>query len=125
MPPVLDSQSGALSATFGALADPTRRQILERLSHGPITVGELAQPFDMSWPAVTKHLGVLERAGLIERHHAGQRRVLELKPEPMDQARGWIEYHRRFRKGSLESLADYLERGVTKLNPSTSKRTKK
>jgi DNA-binding transcriptional ArsR family regulator len=106
--------SDVLSATFAALADPTRRQIVERLSRGRATVGELVKPFDMSWPAVTKHVAVLERAGLVSRHRAGLHRVLELNPAPIDGIRRWMDHHRRFWQGSLDSLADYLERGLVK-----------
>ena len=118
------SQADELNATFGALADPTRRQIVERLSRGRATVGEIVQPFNVSWPAVTKHLRVLERAGLVGRHRAGLHRILELNPEPLEQVQQWIEHHRQFWKGNLDSLADYLERGITKLI-SKSKRARK
>ena len=114
MPAASSSDSAALNATFAALADPTRRQIVERLSRGPAPVGELVRPFDMSWPAVTKHLRSLEQAGLVRRHRAGQHRVLELEPGPMNQARAWMDHHRQFWEKSLDSLADYLERGITK-----------
>ena len=132
MPSVLSSDSDALNATFAALADPTRRQIVERLSRGPAPVGELVQPFDMSWPAVTKHLRALEQAGLVRRHRAGQHRVLELEPGPMNEVRAWMDHHRQFWEKSLDSLADYLERGITKTvqrpakssRPRRSKRTK-
>ena len=113
-----------LSATFAALADPTRREIVHRLSQGRATVGELVQPFDISWPAVTKRLHVLERAGLVTRHRLGQRRVLELKPEPMDKASEWIRDHRRFWDGSLDALADYLERDINDKKPKSKKKRK-
>lgn len=104
----------SLSLTLAALADPTRRQIVERLSHRRATVGELVKPFKMSWPAVTRHVQILERAGLVTRHRAGLHRVIELNPEPIDQVRQWMDHHRRFWEHSLDSLADYLERGITK-----------
>ena len=112
-----------LTATFAALSDPTRRRIVERLGKGRATVGEIVQPFDMSWPAVTKHLRVLERAGLVCRHRAGLHRVLELQREPLDRAGKWIEHHRKFWEGSLDSLAAYLEKGITK-STSTKMKTK-
>jgi DNA-binding transcriptional ArsR family regulator len=121
MPPVLPSDSEALDATFAALADSTRRRIVERLSRGPAPVGELAQPFDISWPAVTKHLRTLEEAGLVRRHPSGQHRILELEPGPMNQARAWMDHHRQFWEKSLDSLADYLERGVAKSAPRPAK----
>jgi DNA-binding transcriptional ArsR family regulator len=117
--------SNALNAVFAALADPTRRQIVERLSRGRATVGELVQPFAMSWPAVTRHLAVLERAGLVSRHRSGLHRVLELNPAPIDRIRDWMDHHRRFWQGSLDSLADYLERGIVKNSPKTNQRTQK
>ncbi|MGC2579202.1 MAG: metalloregulator ArsR/SmtB family transcription factor, partial [Terrimicrobiaceae bacterium] len=103
-----------LSTTFAALADPTRRVILERLSRGEATPGELARPLRISWPAVTRHLRVLERAGLLQRRRSGRNHVLTLEPKPMKQAEAWIAAYRRFWEGSFDALADYLERGVTK-----------
>lgn len=98
-----------LSATFSALADPTRRALLERLSEGPATVGELAEPLDMSWPAVTKHLKVLERAGLLQRRRKGRQHVMNLEPGPMKSATEWLEFYRQFWEGSFDRLAAYLE----------------
>lgn len=83
-----------LDATFFALADPTRRAILARLAKGEATVGELSAPFDMSQPAISKHLKVLERAGLISVGHDGQRRPRRLEPEPLAAATDWIARHR-------------------------------
>ncbi|HET9522695.1 MAG TPA: metalloregulator ArsR/SmtB family transcription factor [Terrimicrobiaceae bacterium] len=103
-----------MSTTFAALADPTRRVILERLSRGEATPGELARPLRISWPAVTKHLRVLERAGLLQRRRNGRNHLLTLEPEPIKQADAWIATYRRFWEESFNSLADYLERGVTK-----------
>ena len=114
MPSSAGRDSDALDATFAALADATRRGIVERLSRGPAPVGELVEPLAMSWPAVTKHLQVLERAGLVQRHRAGRHRVLELNPEPMTRAQGWMDQHREFWEKNLDSLAAYLERGITK-----------
>ena len=97
-----------LSATFAALADPTRRAILARLSSGEATVTELAAPFDMSLPAVSKHLKVLERAGLIERGREAQWRPCRLQAEPLKEAAGWVEQYRSHWEESLDRLGDYL-----------------
>ena len=111
-----ETRSSRLSATFAALADPTRRTILERLSRGEATPGELAKPLRISWPAVTKHLRVLERAGLLRRRRDGRKHLLTFKPEAMKQAESWIASYRQFWEGRLDSLADYMERGVTRSN---------
>jgi DNA-binding transcriptional ArsR family regulator len=97
-----------LSATFAALADPTRRAILERLADGDTTVSELAEPFEMSMPAVSKHLKVLERAGLISRMRDAQKRPCRLEAEPLKQAVTWIEQYRRHWDERLDRLEDYL-----------------
>lgn len=97
-----------LSATFAALADPTRRAILARLARGEISVGELAQPFDMSLPAVTKHLNVLERAGLITRGRDAQWRPCRLRAEPLKSAATWIDNYRQHWEQRLDRLDDYL-----------------
>ena len=97
-----------LSTTFAALADPTRRAILARLAAGETTVGELAEPFAMSLPAVSKHLKVLEHAGLIERSRHGQWRPARLKAEPLQDAAEWIESYRRFWEARFDRLDDYL-----------------
>ena len=94
-----------LSATFAALADPTRRAILARLSSGGASVTELARPFDVSMPAVSKHLKVLERAGLVERGKSAQWRPRRLNAGPLKQAVDWIEPYRRFWEASVEPLA--------------------
>jgi DNA-binding transcriptional ArsR family regulator len=114
MPTRTERRSGDLSATFAALSDPTRRVILERLSRGDGTPGELARPLRISSPAVTKHLRVLERAGLLQRRRNGRQHILTLEPGPMKQADAWIATYRRFWEGSLDALADYLERGLSK-----------
>ena len=111
---ITQTRSPRLSTTFAALADPTRRVILERLSRGEATSGELARPLRISWPAVTKHLRVLERAGLLQRRREGRNHVLTLEPEPMKQADAWIATYRRFWEGTFDALAEYLTRGVTK-----------
>jgi DNA-binding transcriptional ArsR family regulator len=97
-----------LSATFAALADPTRRAILARLALGETSVGELAEPFDMSLPAVSKHLKVLERAGLIARGREAQWRPARLEAGPLRDVADWIEHYRRFWEQSLDRLGDYL-----------------
>ena len=97
-----------LSATFSALADPTRRAILARLALGETTVNELAAPFDMSLPAVSKHLKVLENAGLIARGREAQWRPCKLKVDSLKEASAWIEQYRRFWEESLDRLDVYL-----------------
>jgi DNA-binding transcriptional ArsR family regulator len=97
-----------LSATFAALADPTRRAILARLSRGEATVTELAQPFSMSMPAISKHLKVLERAGLIERGREAQWRPCRLQAEPLREVDDWVEQYRRFWEESFDRLDEYL-----------------
>ena len=99
-----------LSQTFSALADPTRRAILARLALGDATVGELAEPFDMSLPAVSRHLKVLTDAGLIERHTEAQWRRCELKAEGLRAASDWIEEYRRFWETQFKRLEAYLDR---------------
>ena len=98
-----------LSETLFALADPTRRAILARLALGEATVGELARPFDMSGPAVSKHLKVLEKAGLIRRGRDAQRRPCRLEASRMKEASDWLDGFRRFYEGSLDRLETYLE----------------
>ena len=97
-----------LSATFAALADPTRRAILARLSRGEATVTELAAPFDMSMPAVSRHLKVLERAGLIERGREAQWRPCRLQAEPLREVEDWVEQYRRHWEESFDRLDEYL-----------------
>ncbi len=97
-----------LDATFAALADPTRRAILARLASGEASVTELARPFEMSLPAVSKHLKVLERAGLIARGRAAQWRPCRLEAAPLKDASDWLEHYRRFWEHSLDRLEDYL-----------------
>lgn len=97
-----------LSTTFAALADPTRRAILARLAVGEATVTELAAPFDMSLPGISKHLRVLQRAGLIEQGRQAQWRPCRLAPEPLREVAGWVEQYRRHWEESFERLSDYL-----------------
>jgi DNA-binding transcriptional ArsR family regulator len=97
-----------LSVTFGALADPTRRAILARLASGEATVSELGEPFEMSGPAISKHLKVLERAGLISRGREAQWRPCRLVAAPLKNAADWLEEYRRFWEDSFDRLDDYL-----------------
>jgi len=97
-----------LSATFAALADPTRRAILARLASGEASVTELAAPFEMSMPAVSKHLKVLERAGLIARGREAQWRPRRLEPAPLKEVARWVGGYRRFWEASFERLDEYL-----------------
>lgn len=100
--------SDPLSLTFSALADPTRRAIIARLAKGEATVSELADPFDMSFPAVSKHLKVLERAGLVEKGRSAQFRPRRLKPEPFRDLAGWLESYREFWDAKFDDLHAYL-----------------
>src|SRR2546425_8205329 len=103
-----------LDATFAALADPTRRAILARLASGEASVTELAKPFAMSQPAISKHLQVLERARLISRGRDAQRRPRRLEARPLAEATGWLEDYRRFWEGSFERLDTLLDELKTK-----------
>jgi DNA-binding transcriptional ArsR family regulator len=103
------SPSQRLDATFAALADPTRRAILSRLASGEASVTELAKPFAMSQPAISKHLKVLERAGLISRGQDAQRRPRRLDAKPLANATGWLEKYRRFWEGSFQRLDTLLD----------------
>lgn len=98
-----------LSSTLSALADPTRRAIIARLAAGEATVNELAAPFDMSLPAVSKHLKVLERAGLISRGRNAQWRPCRLEAEPLREIAHWVEQYRLFWEGSFDRLDSYLD----------------
>ena len=107
----------ALDRTFAALADPTRRAILARLARGEATVGELARPFRVSRPAVSKHLRVLEQAGLVQRERDGRVSRCALDAEPMREAAEWVERYRVFWTGRLDSLERYLERRKPRYRP--------
>jgi DNA-binding transcriptional ArsR family regulator len=98
-----------LSATLSALADPTRRGILARLALGDATVNELAEPFDMTLAGVSKHLKVLETAGLVSRRREAQSRPCHLEPRPLSDVAEWLESYRQFWDRSLDSLAEYLK----------------
>jgi DNA-binding transcriptional ArsR family regulator len=97
-----------LSATFAALADPTRRAILARLARGDATVTELAKPFPVSLPAISRHLQVLQRAGLISRNRSAQSRPSSLRAEPLREATEWIERHREMWEARIERLDEHL-----------------
>ena len=102
-------QADTLSLTFAALADPTRRAILSRLTGGEASVTELAKPFAMSLPAITKHLKVLERAGLIERGREAQWRPCRLRAEPLKEIGDWVEHYRAYWEQSFDRLDAYLK----------------
>ncbi|MBY8917519.1 metalloregulator ArsR/SmtB family transcription factor [Nitratireductor rhodophyticola] len=102
-------QSDALSATFSALADPTRRAMLARLAEGEATVNELAEPFEMTLPAISKHLKVLEKAGLVSRGKNAQFRPCRLEAGPLKDIAGWVEAYRRYWDESFDRLDSYLE----------------
>ncbi len=97
-----------LSTLFSALADPTRRAILEKLAQGPSPVGALAEPFAISLPAISRHLKVLEGAGLISREKSAQWRHCHLTAAPLRDAAGWVEQYRAFWEGQLDSLEEFL-----------------
>jgi len=111
-----------LSATFTALADPTRRAILARLAAGEASVTDLGRPFRMSLPAVCKHLRVLENAGLIARRANAQWRPRRLRPGPLKEVARWIEHYRRFWEQSFDRLEDYLKTVQGKEKPRGRKR---
>ena len=121
--------TGRLDATFAALADPTRRAILSRLMKGEASVMELAEPFDMSQPAISKHLKVLERAGLVSRGRDAQRRPVRLEARPLRDANEWLENYRRFWAESFQRLDSVLEdlkkRDKERERDKTKKRTRK
>lgn len=102
--------SDTLSLAFAALADPTRRAMLARLAEGECSVGELAAPFDISLPAVSKHLRVLERAGLVSRRVDAQFRHCRLEPAPLDDVVDWAAHHARLWRGRMDRLDTYLQR---------------
>jgi DNA-binding transcriptional ArsR family regulator len=114
------SDPDQLNATFAALADPTRRAIIARLASGEASVTELARPFAMSQPAISKHLKVLERAGLISRGRNAQRRPRRLEAKPLAEASEWLEHYRQFWEGTfqrLDALLDELKADATKRGP--------
>src|SRR6187397_1529633 len=104
--------SKTLDRTFAALADPTRRRILAHLARGDQRVTDLARPYAMSLPAISKHLRVLEKAGLLRRRRYGRVHEMKLEAKPLKEAARWVEHYRKFWEGSLDRLADYLEKTV-------------
>jgi DNA-binding transcriptional ArsR family regulator len=114
------TQPDSLSLTLSALADPTRRAILARLSQGEATVNDLAEPFDISLPAVSRHLKVLETAGLISRSREAQWRPCKLEPAALRAVDGWLERYRRFWTGSFDRMEAYLAE-LTEGKPDDSK----
>ena len=109
--------AGRLDATFAALADPTRRAILARLLQGEASVTELTAPFAMSQPAISKHLKVLERAGLVSRAREAQRRPVKAEPKPLAEAAGWLDTYRRLLERRFERLDALLEEIQAKPQP--------
>src|SRR3954467_14921240 len=103
------ASASELDRTLTALADPTRRAILQRLSRGAARVTELARPFDISLNSVSKHIRILERARLVRRRRSGREHILSLEPRPMDEAAAWIESHRAQRNRRLDFLESLLE----------------
>jgi len=116
------STSAQLDSTFSALADPTRRAILERLVEGEAAVGELARPFAMSQPAISGHLRVLERAGLISRGRDGQRRPCRLEGQPLAAATQWIEHYRQIWEQNFGRLDRVLDEMKQNQSPQTKRR---
>lgn len=117
------AQADALTLTFGALADPTRRAILQKLSTGRASVKELAAPFRISQPAISRHLKVLERAGLIARGRDAQWRPAQLQAQPLKDIAAWVEQYRANWEESYDRLDEYLEQ-VQKQNPRSKKEKK-
>ncbi|QDT96458.1 ArsR/SmtB family transcription factor [Gimesia aquarii] len=106
---MVNSRSQQLDETFFALSDPTRRAIIAHLADGDSTVAELSEPFSVSAPAISKHLRVLERAGLLTQERDGRARRCHLMPEPLKEAAEWVEKYQRFWEGKLDQLVKYLE----------------
>jgi DNA-binding transcriptional ArsR family regulator len=118
------NHSSGLDATFAALSDATRRGILARLASGEASVSELAAPYDMSLPAVSKHLRVLESAGLVTRNKEGRVQRCRLEAAPMRSAADWIEHYRRFWEAQLDSLHQFLQESSSKEQKTWPKRKK-
>lgn len=106
---MLIERSQELDLTFAALADPTRREIMKALAHGELPAGKLAERFPISAPAISRHLRVLENAGLITRRIDGKHRRCKLEPRPLQDAVRWLEFYRRFWSESLQQLADHFD----------------
>ncbi|MEI1279163.1 metalloregulator ArsR/SmtB family transcription factor [Leptospira venezuelensis] len=119
------SQSSRLDATFAALSDPTRRAILSRLANGEVSVMDLAKPFSMSQPAISKHLKVLERAGLISGIKDAQKRLRKLEAKPLEEATEWLENYRKFWEGRFNQLDSLIEELKLSKQPSRKRKNKK
>ena len=111
---MVNSREQQLDETFFALSDPTRRAILSRLAGGDFSVAELSEPFQISAPAISKHLRVLERAGLVSQHRDGRQRRCHLLAEPLHEVAEWVETYRQFWGRQLDQLSDYLENHAEK-----------
>jgi DNA-binding transcriptional ArsR family regulator len=118
---MVNYSASSLDTTFAALSDPTRRAILARLAGGESTVTELAKPFEVSLPAISKHLRVLEKAGLLRRERDGRIHRCSLNAKPMKDADDWIRRYRQFWEERLDALAEYLEKTQKEEDPSWSK----
>ena len=118
-------KSRSLDELFGAIADPTRRAILDRLARGEARVTEVAADFPISLNSVSKHVRMLERAGLVRRTVRGREHLLALRPEPLDEAARWIEHHRRFWEDSLSRLDAFVQSGAPRKPAPTRKPRKK
>ena len=106
----MDTYQNDLPAIFGALSDPTRFAVVERLAHGPAAVSELAEPFDMAGPTFPKHLQVLEKAGLVRSSKMGRVRTVQLAPETIHSVEDWVRAHRSVWEKRLDALGNFLER---------------
>src|SRR5258708_5707901 len=109
VPTELSSEQGHLTQVFHCLTDPTRRAIIAQLASGPCRITELAAPFNMSFPAVSKHIRVLEAANLVRRQVGGREHWFSLSPEPLFEAQQWLDNYRLFWEGQLDALASYVE----------------
>ncbi len=110
---MVKSKRSSLDLVFGALSDPTRRKMLKKLALGDSRVTELAQPHDMTLPAISKHLKVLDRAGLIKRYQDGRNQYIQLRTPSLKKAEKWLDFYKRSRALQMESLEDLLSRGGT------------
>jgi len=107
---MVDNNDEHLDATFSALSDPTRRAILSRLALDDLTVTQIAEPYEMSLAAVSKHIGVLTRANLVSQHKEGRIRRCKLEPEALNAVANWLEYYQKFWQENLQSLENYVEK---------------
>jgi DNA-binding transcriptional ArsR family regulator len=114
---LLPNTSVSLDKTFAALADPTRRAIITRLAKGSATVNEIAAPYDISLPAISKHLKVLEKAGLLNRRKEGRIYHCSLNADPLKGASSWLDFYQQFWEDQLDALAEFIEASTSKDNP--------